>query len=272
MQNIFETIANKLFGYFWFEAMHTRIDLLLRGETEEELIEVAKLIQSQLMNFEKIVNRFNPKSELSILNETAFRDCVEVSEELFPILKMAIEAYSSTCGYFDPTINSTTALSSRDRIAAVRLGKSSVQFEADGILLDLNGLVKGVILDEVIRLIRERGIEDAFINLGNSSIGVLGNQPGSAEASGWCIEIPNSIRDNREVNLVNSFFTTSGNLSQTHTHIINPLTGVFVRGKKEISVVTPTSSMGEVLSTALFAASPDEYERILANFPSSYIC
>ena len=44
----------------------------------------------------------------------------------------------------------------------------------------------------------------------------------------------------------NSVLTTSGNDSSERIHIMNPLTGEYIRGKRRVEVVTAGGAEGEV--------------------------
>ena len=100
------------------------------------------------------------------------------------------------------------------------------------IILDLSGILKGYALERLRPLLPEYGITDALINLGNSSILSLGQNP-SDIPSGQCL-------------------TTSGNATADRRHIRNPLTGEYVTGQRTVSVTTPDAIDGEILATTRF--------------------
>ena len=56
----------------------------------------------------------------------------------------------------------------------------------------------------------------------------------------------------------------------TRKHIVSPQTGPLVAGNASVFVVTESAYMGEVLSTALFAAT-DEQRTLLLNSLDSLI-
>ena len=94
-------------------------------------------------------------------------------------------------------------------------------------------------------------IENALINMGNSSILALGNHP---VGSGWKIN---------DILLHNECLTTSGNDSPNRRHIVSPQNGKLVEGVKQIAVVTANGSIGEILSTALFAADSEQTKALM---------
>ena len=58
--------------------------------------------------------------------------------------------------------------------------------------------------------------------------------------------------------LHNECLTTSGNDSPERRHIVSPRDGKLVEGARQISVVTTSGAIGEILSTALFAADSEQ--------------
>lgn len=119
----------------------------------------------------------------------------------------------------------------------------SVQLESDGrrctlgregIRLDLSGFIKGYALDRIRPLLLERGIKDALVSLGNSSIMAMGDVPGPVKDG--CL-------------------TTSGNSSATRRHIVNPLTGEYACGEGSVSVRTSSGAEGEVAAKKKFLDS-----------------
>jgi thiamine biosynthesis lipoprotein len=69
---------------------------------------------------------------------------------------------------------------------------------------------------------------------------------------------------------------TSGNYEQfieldgvRYTHIIDPRTGFPTRGMAGVTVVSPTATEADALSTALFILGPEEGQRTLERCPGS---
>lgn len=82
--------------------------------------------------------------------------------------------------------------------------------------------------------------------MGNSSVLALGNHP---VGTGWKVN---------NILLHNECLTTSGNDSPERRHIVSPRDGKLVEGARQISVVTTNGAIGEILSTALFAADSEQ--------------
>lgn len=249
--------------YAWFEALHTRVDLLLLGSLSESEFEAAEAaVRSELLAVEKMGNRFDPDSELSRAVQAANQGLEsDLSPELYALLARCLQAHRETGGLFDITVNSPAfypGLINRVRLSEApsispRQGRLAFQPANDAqplpspigegtgvrpIILDLSGILKGYALERLRPLLPAYGITDALISLGNSSILSLGSNP-SDIPSGQCL-------------------TTSGNATPDRRHIRNPLTGEFVTGQRTVSVTTPNAIDGEILATTRFIqeASP----------------
>lgn len=122
--------------------------------------------------------------------------------------------------------------------------------------------MKGYALESIRELLQLYGIEDALVNMGNSSILALGHHP---LATGWRIGFEQGFVSNKgekqEVLLKNECLTVSGNDSLERKHIIAPYSGKLIEGKWMVAVVTESGAVGEILSTAWFAA--DTYQQKL---------
>lgn len=242
---------DKTIFYAWFESMHTRIDIALCNRPENTCKTVIDLIYNKLQEIEKTVNRFDPNSELYLLNGTASAHPVIVSSELFRIIKDCIGYYDKTSGCFDITVNSLDSY--RDGINGIVCNDSdhSVFYKNPAIKIDLGGYAKGYALDKCIEILRENGITDALVNFGNSSVFGLGNHP---SGDGWKITLPTAdIEQDSFVILRDECLSTSGN-EEKKLHILSPFDGQYIESFKPVSIVTKDASSGEVFSTALFVS------------------
>lgn len=94
------------FTYHWpyhtFRAMGTQIKLWIEADEAPARAGFAE-IESLFRDVEAALSRFNPTSELSLLNARA-GEWVSVSKTLWSVLKLALAYASETQGLFDPTI------------------------------------------------------------------------------------------------------------------------------------------------------------------------
>lgn len=289
--------------YAWFLSMHTRVDIILCSrKSEEELLLTVNHIYDVLCQLEKTANYYDPTSELAYVNRMAATSPVVLSEELYAMIDLCLEYNKKTLGCFDITVLSNNY--DRNTIHSVQLSaeERSVFFRQPGVTLNLSGFLKGYALEKIKSILKESMIENALINMGNSSVLALGNHPmgkGWKINFGWAANASTNASTNVATNatadtatnastnattdtaaadasantdnpqsilLYNECLTTSGNESSQRKHIISPRSGEFVKGARQIAVVTADGSIGEILSTGLFAADDEQREALLAEF------
>ncbi len=205
--------------YCWFPAMHTRVDMAFVAPLDEaSLLAVAEEVERRIGEIEAIGNCFNPQSELSRYNESHDGQ-FPLSAELRRILELCDYWKTATGGLFDVSVE----------------GK-----------INLSGFLKGYALDEIRPILAANNIENALVNMGNSSVLALGCQPGSTD--GWTVKNANG----EVFTLKNQCLTTSGNDSHDRRHIINPLTREYKTGQGMVSVITSSGAEGEVRATENF--------------------
>lgn len=217
--------------YAWFEAMHTRIDLLLRKKdtAPSSLLETAEAVRALLLRLEQAGNRFESDSEISRLCKASMP--MKLSEDLFDMLRLALHYYGVTGGLFDIAVNTPEHTPETIKDMELSDAERTCTLHRTGMVLDLSGFIKGYALDRVKPLLAEHGITDALVSLGNSSIMAMGDVPGPVKDG--CL-------------------TISGNDTADRRHIINPLTGEYVCGQGSAQVCTVSGAEGEVMAKVKF--------------------
>lgn len=265
MQHIYKQTALYTIFYAWFECMHTRVDIVLCDKSEEESKEIGKLISDELYKLQKIGDFYDPSSNLYRLNNILINKPVYIDIELFTIVKLTIEYNKKTLGYFDISVQSENYAS--DSLQQVLLSDTdlSIAIKREGVKLDLSGFIKGYALDKVRAILKDNGIHNALINMGNSSVLAIGNHP---LGNGWKVGFSSPAKgdDENEITLKDECLTTSGNDTDIRKHIISPHTGQYIEGQRKVAVITHDGAAGEALSIALFVAEPHEKQNILQHF------
>lgn len=253
--------------YAWFTAMHTRVDIILHDrEEEKELLDVIYRIEEVLRQLEKTGNCYDPDSELAKINRIGALRPVEVSPSLYEMIELCLAYNTRTFGCFDIAVHSNPY--GPDSIHSIGLSPDdqSIHFKKQGTFINLSGFLKGYALEKIRPVIQASGVENALVNMGNSSVLALGSDPGG---DGWKIGFgnsPDSTARPVEVCLHNECLTTSGNDSNTRKHIISPHTNGLVEGERQLAVVTADGITGEVLSTSLFLADKILREAMIRAF------
>jgi len=135
---------NKSLIYAWFSAMFTRVDIIITAESSrDDLVNIAKQINTEIARVEAFANRFDDNSEVSQVNRTAFGNPKMISEELWQIIHECLLYNKKTLGYFDITVNSANGL--KDGIANILLDKEkqTIKFLHPHVRSDLMGFIKG---------------------------------------------------------------------------------------------------------------------------------
>lgn len=233
--------------YGWFEAMHTRVDVVLWDKmvSDSVLHSICESIREEAVRIELMASCFLPDSEVAGINSSPAGSQVKLSDEMFSILERCIVYNRSTEGMFDIAVSAEKKgvpleekiFLDKDTLSASRL--------SEDVRLNLSGFLKGYALDKAVCIIRNAGVGNALVSFGNSSVYALGNHPGG---KGW----PVATEEGTEYVLMNECLTTSGNSRDDRKHIINPLTGQYVEGRSMASVLTSTAEEGEVMSTTEF--------------------
>lgn len=254
--------------YAWFSSMHTRVDMVLcSSRGEEELMVVVHAVYDMLCRLEKMANYYDADSELGRLNRTAAACPQPVSRELYDMLTFCVDCYTRTGGCFDVTVHSLNYTPHSIRNIQLSPQEYTLYFSQSGVTINLSGFLKGYALEKIRNLLQHYEVENALINMGNSSVLAMGHPP---TADGWKVDFGQAAASRQkeypEVLLQNECLTTSGNDSQERQHIINPQSGKPVEGKRKVAVVTADGAVGEVLSTGLFVADARQRRLLEAEF------
>ncbi len=147
-----------------FASMSTFVKHRIYVYDPESAVPAIITIQEAFRKMNKLCNRFDPESELSRLNRSAYREPFACSPELWALLMKAKEMYELTDGAFDITIQplmqhwranrTTLVLPSAELMKKVGMDKvvfdenaRTVRFTVDGMSFDLGGIAKGAALD-----------------------------------------------------------------------------------------------------------------------------
>ena len=125
--------------------------------------------------------------------------------------------------------------------------------------LDLGGIAKGYAVDRVVRLLQDRGVRAALVSAGGSTTYGLGTPPGR---DGWEVAIQDPVNPQNvalTVRLKDRALSVSGSYGKwfenggvRYSHIMDPRTGMPVRGMLSVAVMTATGTAGDALDDAFF--------------------
>ncbi|HWA99306.1 MAG TPA: FAD:protein FMN transferase [Pirellulales bacterium] len=239
------------------DAMATRFEMQLIGDDDEHLDAVAHAIAAEIERLDRLLSRFDPRSEVSRINRLAAREPVIVDAELCALLVTCVEA-AKTTGNFFSIVAQDHHLADPMAIELDTVHRT-VAFASAAVRLDFGAIGKGYALDRAAEILHTYGVESALLHGGTSSILALGTD---LEGQPWRVGIAEPWIDARptrpelaRVTLLDQAMSTSAALApdRTESDIFDPTTGRRLTAQCSCSVVAPTVTEAEILSTALLA-------------------
>ena len=287
-----------------FNVMGTFARLKLFG-TKEETEKAAKIVINQFNLINKHLNTFNKNSELSHLNATAFEKTFKCSPLLWDILKKCQTAYIISDGSFDvtakplmnlwgfyrkrPTPTLPTKKEIKDVLTKVGFNKiilnnkeKSVKFTVQGMAIDLGGIAKGFAVDLAVeKLLEQQIIKGGIINLGGN-LRILPQTNTCLNKNELIkIGITNPFKSRKTcgfIKLTNNSVATSGDYERFVTindkrygHIMNPKTGKPVENIYGVTIITPSATDADWISTTIFINGEKSAQKIINNYPNTAI-
>lgn len=247
--------------------------------------EACKQAFDTIEEMENLFNRFNPNSEISLLN---YNGKATVSQTTKQLLQKAIHISQVTQGAFDITCkpvidlynkcakrNTSPSQKEIEEILAVvgwqkiRLQKNCVTLKK-GTEIDTGGIAKGFIADKAMDVLKKHGVKNALVNTGGD-ITCAGRNP---EGKKWSIGIRNPKNKHKIIcvlNITNNAVATSGDYERylkikknKFSHIINPLTGKTVQDfPVSVTIIAPDCATADGLATGCFVLGHQKAIRLL---------
>jgi len=274
--------------------MGTKAWVTIAGMRSAEAEEAARAAFREMYRIESVMSNWKSSSEVSRLNARSGEGAVAVSPELFSLIDSSLSFSEKTFGAFDVTVRAAVVLWGFEGGSAARLptdaeierARSLVGYEKvtldraartvalpPGMEIDLAGVAKGYALDRCIAVLQERGVTDAFVNLGGN-ISAIGSAPGEP---GWPIGIRDPEGGTTTVGTIvlrNEAVATSGDYEnfveiggKRYGHIIDPRTARPVDTPLSVTVVAPTGLASDALSTGLFVLGAERSKEAVAALP-----
>jgi len=263
-------ILKKKFGVLGTEIeIQVVIDENERGGAWNNLLEAKDIYQSK----EKVLSRFDSKSELSKLNANLGK-FFKVSDDILYLSKKALEYYNISDGIFDPRI-----LDALEKIGYDRDFKNIQSGGSDGNISDLNGdladdlivdgrnikfekkmdfagIAKGYITDEVAKFLKEKGWKNFLVDSGGDMYASGTNINGRK----WALNVEGIDENNLLIRISDQGIATSGitrrkwktGEKRVH-HLINPKKpNDFYFDLKTVTAICENAEMADFWAKVLF--------------------
>ncbi len=287
----------------WSEIRKSRIlmaapcSVILRGRGKRLLEQAALDVFFSTEEYEKLISRFLPDSEICILNDMAANEPVRVQPDVFELLFRCRQYYEWSDRAFDITAAPLLELwdiSGRGRRPAEKEIEETLEivgmdkvlfeeptrlmaFEKHNMQLDLGGVGKGAALDRAVELLRTTyPVKQGFVSFGRSTIGAIGGP--------WSIELTNPLDESQAIMTVE---ITDEMMSMSTTgprrflykayedadvdHIIDPRTGKAHVRMVNVAVTADKAETADALTTALVLEGEENALRIAQNFGAKQV-
>lgn len=278
-----------------FTVMGTFAHTVIYGNTEltEKASDEVRKIFSKI---EKTCNIFDPESEISRLNKTAYTKSFKCSPLLWNIFNSSRRDYDISGGAFDVSARPLMLLwgfyrKRGDTLPSAKeikeaQGKTglnkiifdnknhTVKFTLPDMSVDFGGMAKGVAVEIAVQKITMMGIKHGIIDLGGNMY-CLGRPP--APKKFYTIGIRDPLTKDKvcaKLLLTNKAVATSGNYERYvtikgrhYTHIMNPKSGKPVEDMLSVSVISPSAGDADFLSTTIFILGSDFAKLICQSNP-----
>ena len=272
------------------------IDLYIADQATAE--QDMNLAFEEIDRLEALLSNYQPSSELSRISREAGSAPVVTDPETFRFLERSIYWSRTSNGAFDITVGPLLRawgfffhqgrVPTQGQLNAVRnkIGWKNIALDPETrtvsftnhqpMELDPGSIGKGFAVDSVAKLLRNQGVTSAFISAGGSTLYAIGAVPGTA---GWPVDIPDPRTPGKiaaTIRLKDSslstgacsekFFIKNGH---RYCHIFDPRTMRPVEAMLQTTVIDPSATDSDALSTVVFVLGPDASRKLLASMPGT---
>ncbi len=240
-------------------ALDTVINITTNEKDSDKISEAFTLLKE----YEKVFSRTNPQSKLYLLNN----GYGELTEDIENVLSFSLEMSRLTNGAFDVTVAPLVDLwnvkerktpPTEEEIEKARflVGYKDVSLnplKLGNRSIDTGAVAKGYIADKVAESFKNKGVENAIIDLGGNVV-LIGEYKVGIRSPFNPDEVFTTItvKDKSAVTsgAYQRYFEYEG---KRYHHIIDPRTGYpSESGIASVTVISPSSMQADALSTSIF--------------------
>ncbi|MBM4053671.1 MAG: FMN-binding protein [Planctomycetes bacterium] len=265
----------------------------------EEAIDAAL---NEMERMDAMLSNYKKDSELSRVNKGATKSPVPCTDEFLEFLEQSLFFSELSDGAFDITVSPIVSLwgffdenghippeeeinrllpaVSYKNIEIKRNGNNkeaagTVFYKNISTQIDPGAIGKGYAVDKALNIIKNHDVDNACINLGGN-VYALGNPAGK---NAWKIGVQHP-RDKNEIlgylELRDEATATSGDYERffeingiRYSHIIDPRTGNPVKGTIAVTIIAPSGTDVDALSTSVFVLGPEKGFGVIREVPGA---
>lgn len=271
----------------------TYLQISIWAENQQRGKEIIKECFQRIQEIEQKMSVNIVDSEVTKINNNAGIEQVAVSSDTAYVLAKAKEYAVQTGGTYDPSIGPLVKLwgimTNHERVpekkeideAIKYVDYNAIQIQDgnkirlinQGMSIDLGGIAKGYAADEVVSILKKRGIEHAMINLGGN-VYALGKK---TDGTNWKVGIQDPYEATGThmgiVEINDRTVVSSGNYERyfmkgniRYHHIIDPKTGYPAEnGVVSTVIISKTSIDADALSTGIYVLGLEKGMKLIEN-------
>jgi thiamine biosynthesis lipoprotein len=247
---------------------------------------------AEIRRLEDVLSLYRQGTAITALNRQGY--LAHPPPDLVHVLSLARSYGDATGGAFDPTVQPLWTLyaghfarsdtpsdgpdqRSVERVRAMvdyrnmSVAPRRIAFAHPGMGITLNGIAQGYMTDRVTDLLRNEGLVDVLVDLGE--VRALGRH---ANGRPWTvgIEHPDAAHAVETLSIEDQAIATSAGAatrfeeSGRHHHLFDPRTGESTRRFRAITVIAPTATTADALSTGFASMDVAEVKSVLRRYPA----
>jgi len=260
--------------------MGTTFEVIFAESNAEYARQASQAVFTEIDRIEALFSRFDPCSEISMINRLNSGQSLSVSVDVYGCLTTAFLIQDRTKGAFDINFAASNRTDSEWQRKSVETRRSKHGFLVKyqdkqpeqmccGVDFDLGGIGKGFALDKALDIFRDWSIENALIHGGTSTALAIGDAPQGKK--GWPVGVGGNWPVLKEFRLFLKSRALSGSGFEVKgSHIINPETGQKASGHFGAWVSHPSAAVADALSTAFLVMDPPEVAAYCEMFPDTW--
>lgn len=276
--------------------MGTEFSLILYTTSNTLATQASRAAFDRIEQLNKTLSDYDPESEaMRLCARAGDGQYVDVSADLYSVLERSLAIAQKTGGAFDPTVGPVVRLWRRarrnrqlpnsDLLEKARSLVSYKQIKLDrhhararlttpGMKLDFGGIAKGYAADEALKTLKKQGIHRALVAAAGD---IVCGEPPPGETA-WKVEVAalkgqgGTTGPSPILLLKNQAVSTSGDTEQfveidgvRYSHIVDPRTGIGVKGRSSVTVIAPEGALADSLATAASVLGPIEGTKLVEN-------
>jgi len=258
---------------FYFSQPHlgTMVQIAFYGSDQAAAKTLSKQCFARIVELNKTFSDYLEHSEVSQLCAKPLNQAHKVSDELLEVLIQAQKISAATNGAFDITIGRASKrwrkgrlkkqVLTDDKPVEVSYRDLVIDPKAKTVTLhkqlqiDLGGIAKGYIADELMKILKKGGIKQGAVIIGGEMV-FSGAPPNK---KGWIVGIERpSHKLLGTLSLSNTALSTSGDSYQfyeadgkRHAHLIDPKSGKAKTNRLNVTTIATTAMLADSWATAL---------------------